>query len=114
MAATWSVSQMEDFIVGPEGSVFEGESRVVFVVHWQCIDETTVDETTYSARVYGSQGLQPFTGSQFTPWADVTEAQALEWLHDKMGAAEVTRCESNVAAKLQSQINPTTETGIPW
>lgn len=114
MSATWIISQLNNFIVGPAGP-YEGESRVVFTVHWQCIDEQTVGEQTYYARAYSSQGLQPFDDSEaFTMWEDVTEAQALGWLHDKMGAEEVERIEASVEAQLEAQINPKTETGLPW
>jgi hypothetical protein len=114
MAATWEVHQMQDYIVGPVGP-FEGESRVVFIVHWHYTDEQTVDGIAYSASATGSQSLQPFTdGSAFTPWEEITAGQALEWLHEKMSAEEVTRIEERVTAQLHSKINPTTETGIPW
>ena len=109
MAATWSISQMEDYIE------YDGHEQVVFILHWQCTDETTVGEETYHARVYSTQGLQPFAGlDPFTPWPEVTESQALGWLHDKMGAEEVTRIEAQVEAQLAATVNPTTESGVPW
>jgi hypothetical protein len=114
MSATWTVSQLDDYIVGPAGP-YEGESRVVFTVHWQCTDQQTVDDVTYNARIYSSQSLEPFTGgAAFTPWADVTQEQAIGWLHDKIGADEVSRIEAGVEAQLAAKINPTTETGRPW
>lgn len=114
MAATWNISQMEDYLIGPEGP-FEGETQVIFTLHWQCTDEQTVGGQTYHARVYSSQGLQPFDDSEpFVPWEDVTEAQALGWLHDKLGAEEVERIEASIDAQLEAKINPTTETGLPW
>ena len=113
MAATWNISQMEDYILGPAGP-FENESRVIFTIHWQCTDEQTAAGKTYHARVYSSQGLQPFSDETFVPWAEVTETLALEWLHHKMGAEEVTRIEESVEAQLSAKINPTTETGLPW
>lgn len=114
MAATWTVSQLDDYIVGPSGP-YEGESRVIFLIHWQCTDQQTVDDETYHARIYSTQSLQPFEGAApFTAWAEVTEAQALEWLHDKIGADEVSHIEAEVEAKLAAKINPTTEAGLPW
>lgn len=114
MAATWSISQMDDYIVGPAGP-YDGESRVIFTVHWQCTDQQTVDDVTYYARIYSGQGLQPFTeGEPFTPWADVTQDQAMSWLHEKMGADEVIRVEAEVETQLYDKIHPTTETGLPW
>ena len=117
--ATWKISQMEDYVDGPEGGPHEGESRVVYTLHWQCTDEQTVgageDEKTYHARVYSTVSLEPFDeGAVFTPWENVTEVQALEWLHDALGAEEVTRIEGDVAAQLEAKVNPTTSAGVPW
>lgn len=117
--ATWNISQMEDYIVGPEGSVFAGEARVVFTVHWQCVDSVVVgegeDAVTHHARVYSSQSLQPFTeGEAFVEWESVTEEIALGWLHTKMGEDEVTRIEESVTDQLDAKMNPTTSSGVPW
>ena len=114
MAATWHISQMEDYNEGPAGP-FEGESRVIFEIHWQCTDEEIAGGTTYHARVYSSHVLQPFSeGEPFVPWADVTEALAVAWLHDKMGAEEVQKVEDSVEAQLSLKITPITEIGLPW
>ena len=114
MAATWNISQMEDYILGPAG-IFENESRVIFTIHWQCTDEQTAGGKTYHARVYSSISLEPFAeGATFTPWENVTEAQALGWLSDALGAEEVTRVEESVAEQLEAKVNPTTSIGIPW
>ena len=113
--ATWTISQMEDYVDGPEGGPHEGENRVVYTLHWQCTDVLLVMGETYKARVYSSASLEPFAeGATFTPWEDVTAAQALEWLHDALGAEEVTRIEGDVAAQLEAKRNPTTTSGVPW
>ena len=118
MAATWNIGQMEDYVVGPEGP-YEGENRVVYTLHWECTDEQTVgtgeDEETHRARVYSSVSLEPFDeDAVFTPWGDVTEVQALEWLHDTLGAEEVTRVEESLAEQLNGKINPVRLSGVPW
>ena len=114
MAATWSISQMDDYIVGPAGP-YEGDSRVIFLIHWQCTDQQTVDEETYHARVYSTQNLQPFTATApFTPWADVTQEQALGWLHETMGSEAVLRVETAVETRLYDKMHPIIETGLPW
>ena len=117
--AAWKITQMEDYVDGPEGGPHEGESRVVYTLHWQCTDEQIVgtgeDEKTYHARVYSTVSLEPFAeGATFTPWENVTEAQALGWLSDALGAEEVTRVEESVAEQLDRKINPTTLSGVPW
>ena len=109
MAATWSISQMEDYLE------HDGYDQVIFTLHWQCSVETTVGNETYNARVYSTQGLQPFGGlDPFTPWSEVTESQALDWLYDKMGAEAVSVVEASVEAQLAAKVNPTTESGVPW
>ena len=113
--ATWRILQCVDYLVGPESAgPFEGEARVIFVLHWECTDNRTVDDITYHARLYESHGLQPFTGGDFVAWEDVTEALALEWLHAKIGEQEVTRIEDQVTKQLDRQIHPTTAKGLPW
>ena len=110
MAATWSISQMDDYIE------HDGHDQVIFTLHWQCTDQTTVAPgETYNARVYSTQGLQPFGDlDPFTPWSEVTESQALDWLHDRMGAEAVSAVEAEVEAQLVAKVNPTTESGVPW
>ena len=117
--ATRKISQMEDYVNGPEGGAHEGESRVVYTLHWQCTDDQTVgtgeDEKTPHGRAYSSVSLEPFDeGATFTPWENVTEAQALGWLSDALGAEEVTRVEESVAEQLDKKANPTTSVGLPW
>ena len=115
MAVAWNISRCDDFIVGPNSAgPFEGEDYVIFRVHWEVTDEQTEGEQTYYARENGSTDLRPVTGGAFTAWGEVTEAQALGWLHDRMGEGEVERLEENVAIQLSQQVQPTTESGIPW
>ena len=50
----------------------------------------------------------------FTAWADVTETQAIGWLHDRMGADRVSEIEASLEAQLQSKLHPTESKGVPW
>ena len=77
----------------------------------QCIDE---DASGNQARVYGSVGIPTDDLSNFTPYADITEAQALQWTKDALGAEEVASTEATVAAQLQAIENPTDGSGTPW
>ena len=105
MAITWSIVQL-DYAVS-----LDGESDVVNNSHWQCIDE---DASGNQARVYGSVGIPTNDLSDFTPYADITEAQALQWTKDALGAEEVASTEATVAAQLQAIENPTEGSGTPW
>jgi hypothetical protein len=78
------------------------------VVHWRC---TGVDGD-YSASSYGTVGLTPDPSSpDFTPYADVTEAQAQGWVWGSVSQADT---ESAIAAKIDALINPTEASGTPW
>jgi hypothetical protein len=105
MAITWSIVQL-DYALSEDGY-----TDVVNNSHWQCIDE---DASGNQARVYGSVGIPTDDLSNFTPYADITEAQALQWTKDALGAEEVASIEANVADQLQLLENPTEGSGTPW
>jgi hypothetical protein len=102
MAITWSIVQL-DYALSEDG-----HTDVVNNSHWQCIDE---DASGNQARVYGSVAIPTDDLSNFTPYADITEAEALQWTKDALGAEEVASIEANVAAQLQLIENPTEGSG---
>ena len=105
MAITWSIVQL-DYALSEDG-----HTDVVNNSHWQCIDE---DASGNQARVYGSVAIPTDDLSSFTPYADVTEAEAVQWTKDALGTEEVASIEANVAAQLQLVENPTEGSGTPW
>ena len=105
MAITWSIVQLD------YASLSDGETDVVNNSHWQCIDE---DASGNQGRVYGSVGIPTEDLSNFTPYADITEAEALEWTKTALGAEEVASIEANVAAQLELLEDPVEGSGTPW
>jgi hypothetical protein len=105
MAITWSIVQL-DYALSEDG-----HTDVVNNSHWQCVDE---DASGNQARVYGSVAIPTDDLSNFTPYADITEAEAVQWTQDALGADEVASIEANVAAQLQLIENPTEGSGTPW
>jgi len=105
MAITWSIVQL-DYALSEDGY-----TDVVNNSHWQCIDE---DDAGNEARVYGTVAIPTDDLSNFPPYADITESQALQWTKDALGAEEVASIEANVAAQLQLIENPTEGSGTPW
>ena len=78
------------------------------VIHWRC----TAQDGEYSASSYGTVGLTPDPSSpDFTPYADVTEAQAQGWVWDSVSQADT---EAALASKINAQENPTEASGNPW
>lgn len=102
---TWAVVQMDAY---PQA---DGEADVVFNVHWTL----TGTDGTYSASVYGSQGVSLDPAAPFIPYADLTEAQVIGWVQDAMGAEQVAALEANVATQIENQINPpVVNPPLPW
>ena len=105
MASIWSIVQL-DYAVS-----LDGEADVVNNSHWQCIDE---DASGNQARVYGSVGIPTNDITDFIPYADITEAKALEWTKAALGDEEVASIEANVAAQLALLEDPVEGSGTPW
>lgn len=107
MAVTnvWNVTQMDCY---PE---YEGETDVVFTVHWTL----TSTESQYTGSVYGTVSVSLEAGSSFTPYADLTLDQVVGWVQDALGAEQVANYEANVAKQIENQINPPVVTPpLPW
>ena len=81
----------------------------IITVHWEC----TETDGDLQARQYGAVGLGAPSGS-YTPYADVTEAQALNWAKAALGSEEVTAIEEGVAAQLKNLKTPSAKDGTPW
>jgi hypothetical protein len=105
MAITWSIVQLD------YTALLNDQTDVVNNSHWQCVDE---DDAGNQARVYGSVSIPTDDLSNFTPYTDITEANALEWTKAALGDEEVASIEANVAAQLQAFQNPTEGSGTPW
>jgi hypothetical protein len=102
---TWSVVQMDAY---PE---YEGETDVVFSVHWQ-LNGT---DGTYNGSVYGSVGVTLDPDAPFVPYASLTQAQVIGWVQDALGEEQVASYEANVAQQIENQINPPVVTPpLPW
>jgi len=110
MAATitWTITMVDDFVE------YEGKSQVIYTLHWNCSGTQTSEGEDYDGRAYGTQGLGLADLSDFTPYADVTEAQALDWLYAANEEGWKTDVEAKVQEVINNQITPKTETGVPW
>jgi hypothetical protein len=62
-----------------------------------------------------SVNLLPTDGKNFTPYADITQAQAVQWTQDALGAERVVAMEAEVQAQINAQQVPTPEPApLPW
>ena len=94
----------------------DSHSDVVYNVHWRM--NATSDQThegdgedvPYTASVYGAQGISTDDIENFIPFADLTESIVEGWTETAKGEDEVTALKSGLDAKIDAQINPTSET----
>ena len=101
MAVTWTVATLE------RNSSDDG----VVVAHWRANDS----EGEHSGSSYGTCGFTPDSSSEgFTPYADITEAQAIGWVKDDMGEDAVTALEASIAAQIEASKEPVSVAGVPW
>lgn len=101
----WTVAQLDAY------PTYENHTDVVFTVHWR-MDGTDGEHT---AGVYGSVGLTLDPEADFTPYADLTEAQVVGWVKDALGEEQVAGYEDNVAAQIDALVNPPVVTPpLPW
>ena len=109
---TWSIAQCE-YVLSEDGL-----TNVINLLHWRLNAEETVgsgdDAVTYHASSYGTQNLGDPDPDNYTPYADVTEANCIAWLHAEMGEAQVQSLLDSVAANIQLQKNPVDGHGTPW
>lgn len=99
----WQVVQMNAY---PEK---DGLTDVVFTVHWTL---NGVDGD-YNGSIYGSCGVTLDPSAPYTPYADLTQEQVLDWIW--AGGVDKAASEANVQAQIDQQINPTVVTPpLPW
>ena len=95
----WTIGQLEYNNDSDQG---------VVVAHWRC---TGVDGD-YNATAYSTQSFTPDPSADgYVAYADLTEATVLGWVQN---AVDQAATEASIAAKIESQKNPATLSGMPW
>ena len=106
MAVTWTIAQLE------RNTSDDG----VVVAHWRASDSEVVgsgdDAVTHSGSSYGTCGFTPdSTAEGYTPYADITEAQAIGWVKADVDADAI---EESIAAQIEASKAPAVAVGTPW
>ena len=104
---TWTIAQCDR----------ELSNGGITTAHWRVTAEQTVgtgdDAATYTATSYGTCGFTPDPESgDYTPYADVTEAEVLGWCW--ANGVDQEAIEASLQADIDLQITPTNGTGVPW
>jgi len=93
----WTIQQMDRLTA----------DGFVVTVHYN----VSATDGTYSANTYGTVGYTEQPGETYTPYADLTEAQVVGWVHNSLNKDAT---EASLAAQIALQQNPVTATGTPW
>ena len=103
ISITWYVTAMDCY---PQA---DNETDVVFTVHWTCSGV----QDTYTGSVYSTTGV-PLTGEgPFTPYADLTQNQVLNWIW--ANGVDQAATEAAVQQQIDDQINPPViSPALPW
>ena len=86
---------------------------VVYNVHWIVTgtsDTLDPDGNAYTATSIGTQTISTDDITDFTPFADLTNADVVAWTKEAMGADQVTALETNIQSQIDSEITPTSVT----
>jgi len=104
MAVTWDVIALD--ATKTVGSL----SDVVNTVHWTASDT----DGDHSGSSFGSIGLAEADSGSFIAYGSITKDNAIAWAKAALGADEVTRIETSIAAQITESKTPTKSTGVPW
>ena len=72
------------------------------------------EDGVYSVGAYGSVGLDAAESEDMIPYDNVTEAQAISWVQEKLGGEEkVSEIHAALDNQLTEKRTPSTGTGTP-
>ena len=109
---TWIIQSMS-----VSSQPIAGENEVVLTAEWRCVgteQDTATPPNTYTASNYGSCSFpEPTTGGQFTPYAQLTQAQVLGWCYEN--GVNQTEVEASVTNQVNALANPPIiQPPLPW
>ena len=87
----------------------------ITTAHWRVNATQTLEgvELEYTASIYSTCSFTPDPESgDYTPYADVTEAEVLGWCW--ANGVDQEAIEASLQANIDLQITPTTGAGVPW
>ena len=97
MAVTWTISTLE-----------RNTDDGVVVAHWRASDA----DGEHTGSSYGTCGFTPDADADgYTAYADITEAQVIEWVKADVDADAV---EASIAAQIADSKAPAITAGVPW
>ena len=87
----------------------DGEyTNVVYNVHYYVLGEDS--ETAYQSNIIGTQILNVSDLTDFKPFNELTNEDAVAWCKAAMGEEQVIQIEATIAASIEDQVNPSSVT----
>ena len=84
----------------------------ITTAHWRVTATQTVEDVEYTASIYSTCNFTPdLRFGNFTPDADVTEAEVLGWCW--ANGVDQEAIETALQTNIDLQITPTTGAGVP-
>ena len=85
----------------------------ITTAHWRVNATQTLEDVEFTASVYSTCSFTPDPESgDYTPYADVTEAEVLGWCW--ANGLDQEAIETALQTNIDLQITPTTGAGVPW
>ncbi len=101
----WKIERLDCY---PTLATFE---NVVTVVHWRLFARSG----EYESSTYGSLRLTARDLSPFTPYAELTEAQVVDWVTASLSPEIVAMYETTLAKNIADQrAPPVVSPPLPW
>ena len=89
-------------------------SDVVTDISWRA-DLTTVDgNITHTGHRHGIVTLSNPDESNFTAYASITEANAIDWVKSTLGSTIVSETETSLEEQILGLKNSNEKDGLPW
>ena len=91
-----------------------GFTQVVLTAGWRATGSETANGKDVSNSIYGTCSFpEPEAGGSFTPYADLTQSQVVDWCWSN--GVNQTATETAINANLAAQINPAViQPPLPW
>lgn len=83
---------------------------MVTIVHYTVLAE----DQGKTSSAYGSLGLDPADPNDFIAYDDLTKAEVIDWVKNKLGTERVTNIETGLENQIEQELNPTSGSGVPW
>ena len=87
----------------------DGEyTDVVYNVHYRVQGEDS--ETAYQSDIIGTQILSVSDITEFKPFNELTNEDAVAWCKSAIGEEQVDQIQATIAAAIEDQVNPSSVT----